>query len=248
VSDLKLIAVYDSLDAKIASVSKAIGPKGDKGNKGDKGDSGPKGEQGDRGPEGPKGETGPQGEAGKDGENGIDGISVVDARIDFDNHLVLSLSDGTEIDAGSVEALTQPGAVYNISTRGPVTELSSNIDINNKGFTAKFQASETLTAGKVCYLDSASKMAIADAETPTTPGLLGICLASIAENDFGMFLIKGFYNLSGFSAGAILYVGTEGNLTTEIPNTSGAKVRVAGYCTSSNEIFFDPDKTWIEVN
>jgi hypothetical protein len=113
VSDLKLIAVYDSLDAKIASVSKAIGPKGDKGNKGDKGDSGPKGEQGDRGPEGPKGETGPQGEAGKDGENGIDGISVVDARIDFDNHLVLSLSDGNEIDAGEITAgIGEDGNVY----------------------------------------------------------------------------------------------------------------------------------------
>jgi hypothetical protein len=41
---------------------------------------------------------------GKDGENGENGISVVSMTIDDNNHLISTLSDGTEIDAGRVDA------------------------------------------------------------------------------------------------------------------------------------------------
>lgn len=45
------------------------------------------------------------------GPKGDDGVSVVDAEINEEGHLVLTMSDGTEIDSGEVEAeskLTQP--------------------------------------------------------------------------------------------------------------------------------------------
>jgi hypothetical protein len=53
------------------------------------------------------GQQGPAGAPGKDGLNGrdgVDGVSVTDAKIDFDGSLVISLSNGREINVGEVVA------------------------------------------------------------------------------------------------------------------------------------------------
>jgi hypothetical protein len=63
------------------------------------------GKDGKNGKDGKDGMSGPAGRDGKDGvdgKDGADGVSVVDARIDFDNSLVITLSDGTQIDAGQL--------------------------------------------------------------------------------------------------------------------------------------------------
>jgi len=66
---------------------------------------GPKGDPGARGQDGVIGKDGRDGRDGKDGKDGVDGqdgISVSDAKVDFDGSLVITLSDGREIDAGEV--------------------------------------------------------------------------------------------------------------------------------------------------
>lgn len=87
------------LQNKANEIQKLEGPSGPQG---DKGDQGPKGEQGDRGFDGKDGKDGKDGADGAAGVDGKDGISVVDAKVDFDGSLVLTLSDGKEIDAGKV--------------------------------------------------------------------------------------------------------------------------------------------------
>jgi hypothetical protein len=69
------------------------------------GEQGPKGSAGRDGKDGLNGRDGKHGVDGKDGKDGVDGvdgISVVDARVDFDGGLVITLSDGSEIDAGQI--------------------------------------------------------------------------------------------------------------------------------------------------
>ena len=78
------------------------GEKGEKGDKGDTGSAGRDGKDGINGKDGVNGLNGLNGKDGIDGKDGKDGISVVDARVDFDGSLVLTLSDGTELDAGKV--------------------------------------------------------------------------------------------------------------------------------------------------
>lgn len=95
----------------VGAVEKQQGPKGDKGDKGDKG------EQGDRGLDGKDGKDGVDGKDGKDGEQGRDGVGVVDAFIDFDQSLVLKLSDGNEINAGSLEYDAKKAELYSINTQ-----------------------------------------------------------------------------------------------------------------------------------
>jgi hypothetical protein len=63
---------------------------------------GPKGEQGDRGFDGTNGKDGYNGKDGLDGVDGKDGVGVQDAHIDFDGSLIITLTDGTEINVGEV--------------------------------------------------------------------------------------------------------------------------------------------------
>jgi len=69
---------------------------------GEQGPKGPAGKNGKDGLNGRDGVNGVDGKDGKDGVDGSDGISVVDARVDFDGGLVITLSDGSEIDAGQI--------------------------------------------------------------------------------------------------------------------------------------------------
>ena len=63
---------------------------------------GERGQQGERGPAGKDGKDGKGGKDGKDGKDGLDGVSVKDAYIAADGDLTIVLSDGKEIDAGSL--------------------------------------------------------------------------------------------------------------------------------------------------
>lgn len=126
----QLLKPQASLDIKLAVIAMFLGKtceayaerlavlearqlqKGDKGDKGDsivgpKGDKGEKGDTGPQGIQGPQGLTGPAGKDGKAGAKGEKGVSVVDAEIAADDHLVLKLSDGKELDAGLLPSNNQ---------------------------------------------------------------------------------------------------------------------------------------------
>ena len=126
--DLKLTALYDKLLSKIQAVEAIRGEKGDKGDPGPTGEKGPKGDKGDTGV-GKDGKDGVAGKDGADGSDGEDGVGVQDATVDFDGHLVLTLTNGEEVDAGSVKDINEAKApnVYNIS----MGSMASRADLKN---------------------------------------------------------------------------------------------------------------------
>jgi len=126
--DLKLTALYDKLLSKIQAVEAIRGEKGDKGDPGPTGEKGPKGDKGDTGV-GKDGKDGVAGKDGADGSDGEDGVGVQDATVDFDGHLVLTLTNGEEVDAGSVKDINEAHApnVYNIS----MGSMASRADLKN---------------------------------------------------------------------------------------------------------------------
>jgi hypothetical protein len=91
---------YDEVGNKIEERVSAI-KDGKDGRDGTNGRDGRAGRDGSQGPMGPRGADGRNGTDGRDGE---DGVSVIDARIDFDGSLVISLSSGREINVGEVVA------------------------------------------------------------------------------------------------------------------------------------------------
>lgn len=85
------------LTENIETVKKLKGEQGNRGLQGDKGDAGKDGKNGKNG------KDGRDGSSGKNGKDGDDGVSVVNAKVDFDDTLVITLSNKKEINVGEVK-------------------------------------------------------------------------------------------------------------------------------------------------
>jgi len=104
-----IVEALRNIEAKVEAKLKAIPEKGEQGIQG------PKGDQGDRGRDGLQGKDGLPGRDGKNGLDGKDGISVQDAKIDFDGSLVITLSDGREINVGEVVPLDVAENIHKVT-------------------------------------------------------------------------------------------------------------------------------------
>ena len=93
--------IRDRFDSVGNSIEKRVLSIKD-GRDGINGKDGRDGKDGRNGKDGLKGDKGDTGQAGRDGIDGVDGVSVVNANIDFDGSLVITLSDGREINVGEV--------------------------------------------------------------------------------------------------------------------------------------------------
>lgn len=116
----KLKKQLQELTTQAETIKKLQGPQGPAGK------DGKDGRDGVDGKDGKPGVDGQQGPAGADGKDGADGVSVVDAKVDFDNSLVIKLSDGTEIDAGQLN-VGQTGSSVSVIQQysGPTTTVSA---------------------------------------------------------------------------------------------------------------------------
>ena len=111
---------WESLNVKATGEMGATGAQGEKGDKGDQGEQGiqgVQGEKGDAGADGTSGQNGTNGingkngvngrdgqngQDGKDGQDGTAGRGIDNAMIDNDGYLILTMTDGTTINAGLV--------------------------------------------------------------------------------------------------------------------------------------------------
>ena len=107
--------IRDRFDAVGNSIEKRVLSIQD-GRDGANGTDGRNGKDGKSGRDGLKGDRGVDGQAGRDGVDGVDGISVVNAHIDFDGSLVITLSDGRELNVGEVVSADVAEKIKVIST------------------------------------------------------------------------------------------------------------------------------------
>ena len=119
---------------------------------------------------------------------------------------------------------------------------------SGSGTIVKWSVSAATTVGLMYILkfDGTWTATDADSEVKST-GMAAIALGTNAN--LGM-LLQGFFYKSahGFTIGLPLYISnTAGALTTTRPTGTNDYVRIIGYATSANYIYFDPDKTWVQV-
>jgi hypothetical protein len=133
----------------------------------------------------------------------------------------------------------------NIQIQNPPTDdtasgitIVNDIDVNTVGI------------GGLLHMvaDGSFDDADADAEA-TCSGLLA--LATTASLGSQVVLLQGTFQDAGtwnWTPGAILYASTTvGQMTETKPSGSGDIVRIVGYAITADVIYFDPDKTYIEV-
>jgi hypothetical protein len=86
------------------------------------GSDGRDGRDGKPGKDGAPGRQGAQGPAGKDGINGVDGVSVTNAYLDFDGSLVITLSNGNEINVGEIMPMELASQIKVITNGGGTSQ------------------------------------------------------------------------------------------------------------------------------
>jgi len=126
-------------------------------------------------------------------------------------------------------------------------------DTVDDGFAGSFVASGVLARGQLGYVKAAGTVAKANAASAATAsGLLVLSPASVADTGSFAAIMPG--TMVGHSAwnwtpGAPIYMASSaGSMTQTRPSAASAVVRVVGYGgRNSNVMWFDPDKTWIEV-
>jgi len=145
-------------------------------------------------------------------------------------------------------------------------QLGGDLDLNQKsiqldptptsdhtwnGEIATMTAGESVVIGDVCYLKSDGKFWKVDADAEaTTKGFLVMATTSISADATGIFLLNGFIrdDTWTWTIGAELFCSTTpGNPTETQPSATGDIVRLVGYAYSADIIYFNPDKTYIEV-
>jgi hypothetical protein len=125
--------IRDRFDAVGNTIEKRVSSIKD-GRDGANGKDGRDGKDGKSGRDGLKGDRGVDGQAGRDGVDGVDGISVVNANIDFDGSLIISLSDGREINVGEVvsaDVAEKIKVISTMSTNGAVAILDEGTSITS---------------------------------------------------------------------------------------------------------------------
>jgi len=176
-----------------------------------------------------------------------DGAAANDFRVESDNDTHMFFIDGGNDKVG-------------IGTTGPKTALdihhnpTSLSNDTGGGEVVKFGGG-TLTTGKLYFLHIDGNWTATDGDAIATGAdqLLGIALGATPGTNG--ILLKGFFDAEtylpagAFSSGKAVYVCSgSGFMNTTTPTGTGAFVRIVGYCTSTaNVIYFDPDKTWVEL-
>jgi hypothetical protein len=113
-------------------------------------------------------------------------------------------------------------------------------------------AGESLVFGDLVYFKSDGKWWKTDADAVATAGpvRLGLAMGTYAGDGAGIFLLRGFAELAGwsFTVGAAQYVSTTaGALQSTAPSGTGDIVRVVGYAHDATTLYFCPDTSWVEV-
>lgn len=116
-------------------------------------------------------------------------------------------------------------------------------------------AGDNVALGDVCYLKSDGKYYLAKADVATTkmPGVV-MATGTISASATGVFLQKGFIrddSWTGQTVGGAVYVsitGTTTNTWTQTaPSATGNIVQDIGYAYAAKVLFFDPNRTQVEV-
>ena len=201
-------------------IAKSIVPE-----KGDKGDKGKDGKDGKNGLDGKDGKNGINGTNGVDGK---DGVSVIDAKIDFNGSLIISLSTGQQINVGEVVASDLRDKIHHITT------MSTNTSGSSGGVSSVASADGSVT---VTTTSGAVDLSVAVAASTTN-------MVCYVRNTTGATLTKGTaVYISGatgqnptvskaLATGDATSAQTLGLMSADLANNSNGYVTVIGLITN----------------
>jgi len=202
------------------------------------------------------------GDADIDGTTNLDVVDI-DGAVQVDNTITVGVDD-TGYDVKFFGDTASAYMLWDTSDDDLVLGGAATLK-GNRRFGISSTTDKNLAQGDIIYVGGGSTIegdlvimtsaatwtsAQANAVTSGT-SMLGIALGT--DPDVDGVLLRGTYTLDhdvGNTQGAPLYLsdGTAGQATATIPDSSGDIVRIIGYnIGDADEIWFDPDKTWVEL-
>lgn len=174
--------------------------------------------------------------------------------------VVYSRADGTSLIASGLanvidDTTPQLGGDLEYNEQHQVFDRTLASDNVASGDIIDVTFGETVVFGQLCYPDATDnewKLALATNAAVKHPAF-GIALESKGNGEVGKLLLRGtIRDASYFSSavmGDIVYLsdGTPGAVVYAAPSDTGDIVQIVGFGLENNYIFFDPDKTYIEV-
>ena len=129
--------------------------------------------------------------------------------------------------------------------------LDTSIAANQSSGTVLPLGSTTVTVNKVYYWKSTSVWELTNPNAEATSTGLIAYAANSGSSSSNRMVLSGivFDSGHGFTIGAPLYLSTatNGDLTTTAPSGNNDVARVVGYAITTDEIYFNPDNTWVKV-
>ena len=226
---------FDS-DGSLKQIGGTAGPTGPTGYTGY---TGPIGTTGYTGPDGPTGPTGYTGAGNFTGYTGPDGATGPTGYTGYTGPATLGGTQTSTITLGELS-----------------TQLDAALSGDEKwsGITVTGTAGATLAVGDVCYLQTAdTKWELVDGILDGTDvGFklqLGICVLAANADAATEMLVYGKVRSAAFPAftvGAPVYLDdTAGDLTVTQPSTTNFAIRIVGYATTAEDLFFNPSNDYI---
>ena len=166
-----------------------------------------------------------------------------------------AMFDGTAITFGVSSIVAILGGITLGENVGIVLDAALSAD-------GKYCATviETGTAGAILAFGDSGYFAVADSKweltdadaSATAFGKVGICVAAASEDAATTILLYGKVRADAafptLTIGAPVHIGvTAGDIQVAAPSGSGDIVRIIGYGNTANELFFCPDKTYLEI-
>ena len=138
-------------------------------------------------------------------------------------------------------------------------KLDSLLSVDGKysGITCDGVLGATFAFGDLVYLNTTNQrweLADADAEATAGDAMLALVLAGGDDGDTRLLLLQGFIREDDWdftSYGQAMFVSlTAGDMTQDVSgHTTGDIVRVVGHAsTFADQIYFNPDGTWLEIS
>lgn len=221
----KLRKQVKELSQNTAEVKKLEGPQGPKGEKGDAGRDGKPGK------DGKDGLSGKDGRDGANGKDGKDGVSVTDANIAADGSLVITLSDGSEVDAGPILTDVRASVIHNLSSSGGTASEPS----------ISLTAAENLQEGDFVGINALGQATKASGAGGGTPSI-GFVKSSYSSGQQATVFYSGLNDkLSGLLTGSRYYLSSTvaGSVTSVPVAGTGTIHQFLGYAVSTTGLLFE---------
>jgi len=163
-------------------------------------------------------------------------------------------------DAGEIpdnrisNTLTSSTCTGNSATATSAATVAIDEDPTNavaSGMTTTFTVATNVVFGDVCYIDSAGKMEIGDADATASSMCIGMAIATINADASGNFLLLGIACDTDWdwTVGGTIYLTVTGTSTNTLsqtaPSGSGDVVRVIGVATHADRMLFNTEVTTV---